>query len=99
MTVGQITVGHVVNMASNDIRLIDDVMWNYTFYCYLLHFCSYNAQAFYGLATVLSYPLLLMFATAIMYYTVGMYAFLAIGVVVGFIPLQMLLTKVYNRLR
>ena len=99
MTVGQITVGHVVNMASNDIRLIDDVMWNYHNTIFTCCTSIPNAQAFYGLPTVPCYPFLLMLATAIMYYTVGMYAFLAIGVVVGFIPLQSLLTKVFNKLR
>ena len=40
-----------------------------------------------------------MAATAIMYYTIGVYAFLAIGVTVTFIPLQIMLTKVYHKLR
>ena len=97
-TVGEITVGHVVNLASNDIRLIDDVI---TITIIEIHYSLLTSvlQAFYGLPSLLIYPFLLVAATAIMYYTIGVYAFLAIGVTVTFIPLQIILTKVYHKLR
>ena len=56
-------------------------------------------QAFHSLPTVPLYPVLLLGATGVLYYTINLYAFLAIGVVICFVPLQVILTKTYNKLR
>jgi len=56
-------------------------------------------QGFYALASLLIYPFLLSAATIIMYYNIGVYAFVAIGVIIAFIPLQIILTKIYHKLR
>ena len=56
-------------------------------------------QGFYALASLLIYPFLLSAATTIMYFNIGVYAFVAVGVIIAFIPLQIILTKVHHKLR
>ena len=34
-----------------------------------------------------------------MYFNIGVYAFVAVGVIIAFIPLQIILTKMYHKLR
>ena len=56
-------------------------------------------QGFYALASLLIYPFLLLAASTIMYFNIGVYTFVAIGVIIAFILLQILLTKVHHKLR
>ena len=96
-TIGQITIGHVINLASNDVHKFHDV--RKSFLSSFLPFISDLFQVFLSYHFVWLAPLQLIAITVILYREIGWIALIATFLVVIQVPLQVSLAKLFSIFR
>ena len=102
VTIGQVTTGHVINLASNDVQRFDPVRLIIngliTFQFIVMYFFHpYKAFAFIHQLWIS--PLVFVVFIYLLYINVGSTGFIAMVVVILVVPLQVSLTRLYSRMR
>ena len=100
MSIGKLSIGHIVNLASNDVQRFDLVSQLSMFFmlCGLRNFFV-PLQAFVFLPYLVISPLHAIVATYLIYVEVGWIAFLTTGFIIFQIPLQIVLAKTFAYFR
>ena len=104
MTIGKLSIGHIVNLASNDVQRFDLVRKNLYYYnnaviLLTLYDFNDNLQAFVFLPYLVISPLHVIVVTYLIYVEVGWSAFLTTGFIIFQVPLQIVLAKVFAYFR
>ena len=95
-TIREVSVGHIVNLASNDVQRFDMVWLRDT--CAATGF-TFMFQGFFYIQTFWLGPLLAVTVTLILYQQVGWVAVIPTAIVMLQIPLQTLLSTLFSKTR
>ena len=107
VTIGKLSIGHIVNLASNDVQRFDLVRASHTYQCsHVTYRCTCTVrgffllfQAFVFLPYLVISPLHVIVVTYLIYVEVGWTAFLTTGFIVLQVPLQIVLAKIFAYFR
>ena len=100
VTIGKLSIGHIVNLASNDVQRFDLVRKNLpTVILLILYDFNDNLQAFVFLPYLVISPLHVIVVTYLIYVEVGWSAFLTTGFIIFQVPLQIVLAKIFAYFR
>ena len=105
VTIGKLSIGHIVNLVSNDVQRFDLVRIQSLFYDIILlyvvwcDFVNTALQAFIFLPYLVISPLHIIVVTYLIYSEVGWTVFLITGFIIFQVPLQLGLARLYAYFR
>lgn len=94
IVISQLTVGHIVNLASNDIHRFEQVS-----FVIVYNYVRYFNQAFVEIHAIWIVPIQIIVVTYLLYREVQWSAFIATGLIVMQLPIQFLLLYFMTKLR